>query len=303
MKQRAPTDLAQPQIHAILAHFCLPESSGIRLLGGWANRNYLISTEEGQQYVVKRLLLQKPELLPNDLAIQQQLAAAGMTAPLYEIDTHGSCLYDHDGVCAVVSRLLSGAHPQRLSNDFCYEIGKTLAAFHGAVHHLPKPSRGWLNPQAAVRAAEMHLDAPDAEAARALIKANTFIFASGHPVGIIHGDLHEENVLIASETQPAIVAVLDFEEAEQNLYLVDLARTILSVCRDLTGRTLLHDRVTACELGYSSLRPLGEAEHRELGAAICYVIGVEVIWLHEHGFGEEAQIHIARAANVPFETP
>ena len=58
-----------------------------------------------------------------------------------------------------------------------------------------------------------------------------FIYLEGLPQGFIHGDFHENNVLIESEQKPVITSVMDFEESQANLFIVDIARTILSVCR------------------------------------------------------------------------
>ena len=84
----------------------------------------------------------------------------------------------------------------------------------------------------------MRSDAPWVQAAQRLIAANLAPVRPGLPGGVIHGDFHENNVLVESEAIPRVIAVMDFEEAEENLLLVDVARTLLSVGRDAAGTSL-----------------------------------------------------------------
>lgn len=291
-------DLTQRQIDAVMRSFGLPSAASFARLGGWANQTYLVSTRNGREYVLKRLILQQPASLANDIAIQRQLAAAGVPAPEYVVNAQGACLYAEAGIQAVVSPKLPGVHPQSLSDDFCFAIGKTVALFHIAVHSLPFHHPGWLNPASAAAALVTPIAVPHLAAAQALVAEHRFIYGCGLPAGIIHGDIHENNVLVEAEARPRVMAVLDFEECEANLLIVDLARTLLSVCRDAADTSLLPAKMAHATRGYATVRPLADSELDLLPAALKYVIGLEVLWLHRHGFAAEAQEHLARAQSL-----
>ncbi len=286
-------------LNAILAYYGLPDSHSIIRLGGWANQNFLVLTQDGHEYVLKLLVLQEKDLLVNDLAIQAQLAAADIQAPQYLFGSEGSILYENGSTRAVISDKIEGIHCHIRSQAFCFETGKTLALFHRAVHTLPKPHHGWLNPETAQRMLRWQSPMPLVQTAQQIIAENARLFSSGLPMGVIHGDLHEENVLVASEEQPAVTAVMDFEEAEDNLLLVDVARTILSVCRSEAGTSLHADKIGHLLKGYETIRPLEGGEKDSLSTALRYVVGVEAIWLIQHGFGSEAAEHMQRAHALP----
>lgn len=286
-------------IDAILKHFGLPRATAQRTLAAVANDTYLVQCADGQEVVLKRLRLQQKELLANELAVQAQLRAAGIATPTYLAAADGGRLYDRDAVQAVASYRLAGIHPLALNDAFCIEIGRMAARFHGAVRVLPIAHWGWLNPAVAkARLGELS-DTPEVNAAKRLIVEHQIIYAQALPTGIIHGDLHENNVLVRAADDPTIVAVMDFEEAEINLLVVDLARTILSVCRDEKGTALLTSRIDHVVRGYEQVRRLTVGEQAALPSAIRYVVAMEVIWLHRHGFAIDAGEHLLRASG-PF---
>lgn len=290
--------LTKIKIEPILTNFGLSKLSGSIVLGGLANQNILVKTIESKVYVVKILGLQKKELLENDLFIQQQLQQTGINTPIYLLDKNNDYLYEGQNIQAVVSNKINGIHSLKLNFSFCFEIGKALAIFHKSIINLPIENIGWLNFKSAKESLLLKSDLDYILSAKKLINENTFIYNKNLPSGIVHGDLHEENVLIDSEENPIITCVMDFEESERNLLIVDLARTILSVCRDKNGTKLLNNKVNSVVDGYESIRTLANTEKELLINAIKYVIGVEVIWLHIHGFTKEAAEHIQRSEST-----
>ncbi len=260
------------EVNSILAYFDLPPCVSFERMGGWANQNLLALLPGADAWVIKILESQRVEMLVNDLAIQAQLQAVGMGTPRYIANHQGSILYSAGGLKAVVSRRLAGIHCETLDAPFCGATGAALARFHAAVQHLPIKHKGWLNAETAQAALRLRSDAPWVAAAQRLIAANLALFTHGLPAGIIHGDFHENNVLVESETAPRIIAVMDFEEAEENLLLVDIACTLLSLCRDSTGTRLEPGKLHSVLSGYLSVRSLTAGERRWLPDAIRYVI-------------------------------
>lgn len=301
-------DLTPVQIAAILHSFGLPPALHWERLGGWGNQNYWVVTaaraenQEQKEVVIKRLGRQARHNLVNDLAIQQQLQGSGLLTPTYLTDEAGRRTYVEGAgegeVWAVVSNKLPGVHAVDLGEGFCYAIGQVAGLFHGTVRALPQPALGWLNSHHARAALDQDFAAPHLRAAQQLLADNLLIHERGLTQAVIHGDLHENNVLVPTATDPAIGAMLDFEEAEENVRVVDLARTALSVCRDPSGRSLVRAKWLALLAGYASRSELAEAERAALPDALRYVIGAEVLWLHHHGFEDAAKEHIERLNSV-----
>ena len=270
------------------------------LAGGMANKSYVVTTRNREELVIKFLITEKKEQILNDLAIQRQLTKAGVGVITYLSSPTGSYVYEKEEVLAVISPKIKGILAPRITNQLCLEIGRTLAAFHLSVKTLPQEHRGWLNLDVAQKTAdELGLratssQAPILEAVRLLLKDGAAIFKKALPHGIIHGDLYEQNVLIKSQKNLAISAVLDFEEAEPSIFLIDLARALISVGSDPTGTKLQPLQMNMVIKGYESLRPLTKKEAANVPLALKYVAGAGAAWLLVHGFNELAQQYVKR---------
>lgn len=286
-----------PPVAAILAFFGLDApTSAARTALGMANHSYLVTTAAGSAYVVKQLVHQQASLLPNDLAIQQQLLSHGIAAPRYLQSPSGEYLYQQAGVSAVVSARIEGVHPPDLTPRLAHQMGDVLARYHQAVHSLPLAHVGWLNRR------EVGLPPQEAgeqsllpNAALALLRAGSVIFEAALPQGIIHGDFHIGNLLVRSEAHPTIVAVLDFEEAQVSPLLVDVAFGLFGSHALHYSRRDTHANVHAFLDGYEAVRPLEAAEKDNLAQAVSFVAGACALWLWERGYTENAAHNVAAA--------
>ena len=246
---------------------------------GIANHNYGVSAG-GSEYVVKFLGTQAPETIENDLAIQRQLQRAGVGAPRYLRNRDGTCLYrGRNGIHAVISEKIDGLPPNHMSVELAADIGRHLALFHTSVEALPKPNdTGLMNPGVA----PVH-----SEGARRLLQQPL-------PRGIIHGDLHGGNVLVDPLQPDRVVAILDFEEAGENLYLIDLAVTLMAVSSSPGGGSIEPELLRAAKRGYESVRQLTHEESLWLPQAIAYASEAWINWFRANGFGEYARQHQQR---------
>ncbi|MBI5151078.1 MAG: phosphotransferase [Candidatus Pacebacteria bacterium] len=270
----------------------------LALTGGIANINWLVTNKVGDKFVVKFLVVQKKELLVNDIAIQEQLAHAGIKTVEYLRSHSGEYTYDADGITVVISKNIEGVHIEKITREFCENIGKILAIFHTSVKKLPVSHRGWLNAQTAKEYVRRTDSSLLAKAATHLVQENIGIFDMSIENGIIHGDVFESNVLAKSQTDPTIVALMDFEESEENLYIVDLARAMIGVCVNANTARLDPELILAVIQGYESVRKLTFIEKKNLRRAIQYTAGAGALWLHAHGFDEYAQAYIERVRDV-----
>lgn len=258
-----------------------------------ANHSYVVTTEAGSVYVVKQLVHQQASLLPNDLAIQQQLLGHGIAAPRYLQSPGGEYLYRQAGVSAVVSARIEGVHPSALTPRLAQQMGSMLARYHQAVRSLPLAHAGWLNRRDAGAAANGQ--AGPAAAALALLRAGSLIFEAPLPQGIIHGDFHTGNLLVRSQSDPLIVAILDFEEAQRSPLLVDVGFGLFGSHSLSSSRRRTQANAHAFLDGYEAVRPLEAAEKDNLAQAVSFVAGACALWLWERGYADNAAHNIAVA--------
>jgi Ser/Thr protein kinase RdoA (MazF antagonist) len=172
-------------------------------------------------------------------------------------------------------------------------MGSVLARYHQAVRSLPLAHAGWLNRRSAAPAASE--PALLFAAALALLHAGSAIFDAPLPHGIIHGDFHIGNLLVRSQADRTIVALLDFEEAQLSPLLVDVAFGLFGSHALHYTRRRTQANVHAFLDGYVAIRPLAAAEQDNLALAVRFVAGACALWLAERGYADNAAHNIAVA--------
>lgn len=91
------------------------------------------------------------------------------------------------------------------------------------------------------------------------------------PAGLIHGDLFDDNVVIASDDH---IVVLDWETASVEPFVLDLGLAAVGLCR--TDNRLDPARLDALVAGYETVRRLSSDEHAGLPAATEYATALLV---------------------------
>ncbi len=247
---------------------------------GIGNENYLVSTTTGE-YVMRRLWEQTVEGLENEIAIQQQLHAAGVrTAQLLQAPS-GGYYFQHLDQVITASKRINGTHPHSVDEHLSHKLGHLLATFHQVVRTLPHPTPQWLSESAALAKARSLPDSHDKELILTRIKGNRDIFECGLPAGIIHGDLYTGNIL---ETPDHHLALFDFETAEHNIFLVDIARAVM----DLPFEKHFLD-------GYQQVRELTSQEWERLDQAKLFVSAAVAAWLIDRDQKDVAEQFLAKA--------
>ena len=273
MKQGFETEAER--IPAVTSWFGAGTCREIALIqNGLSNHNYAVRTDQGE-YVVKFLVTQSPGNIENDVAIQRQLLRAGVKTLQYLRHPGGDFVYrGRDGVSAVMSRRLDGMIPPRITVELVSNIGRHLALFHASVSTCPNfNGKGLMN---------LDVSGIDADWARHLLSRPL-------PKGVIHGDLHSGNVLVDPLHPEVVTAILDFEEAGENLYLVDLAATLVGVSASLDGELIDPQLVQAAKQGYEAVRPLTDEENRWLPLAFRYANEAWINWFRRYGFDDYAR--------------
>ena len=278
----------------IMQFFGLPASIGTeRLTAGFVNDNIVVDTSKGT-FVVKFLKRLRIASIENDIAIQEQLLANHIGSIQYLHNNNGDFLYRDNEIAAVVSPMIEGVNPQPYKTETAIALATALGQFHNTVKKLPHNYKAWLNPQIAHRPIQKEKN-PLTGQARELIAEGIELFDSNLPYGIIHSDLHEDNALILATEPSRVIAIMDFEEAEQNVFLVDIARAILSTCRDKTNNALDHLLIDTYISAYNKQRELTNKEIDSLSNAIYYAGGVAMLWFIENDYPQYALQYAHRA--------
>lgn len=295
-ESRRPADEEISQIPEVLTFFGLGKMSKASLLsGGDANHNYAVLAS-GKEYVVRFPIEESKESLENDFIIATQLHAAGIGAPIYLHSADGRFIYEGEKM-AVVSPLIEGVSPERITEEQALSIGNILGEFHLAVRSIVNSHKGWLNPETVNKTIPQESD-PLVQKAREFIGEGSDIFSQELPKGIIHGDLHEGNLLVDPEDPKKINAVFDFEEAEGNILLLDIARTMLAVCVSEDGPKIDENLAGSFILGYLGARQMTEAEKANLPKAVKYVAAACILWYMKNGFLDRAEKAISRVESL-----
>ena len=243
---------------------------------GLSNRSYIINTSSGD-YVFKFLVVQNTNSITSDIAIQKQLKFAKIETPEYLQNNVGQYIFEKDGIKAVVSRKIEGVVPTISNPALARELGKSLALFHKHVTEIPYENKGAL-----------------------LHPSISGIFPNidpkGFPSGIIHGDFHMENVLISPKNQK-ILAIMDFEEAHRNVYLIDLGILLMGAganSNDKLSLVLLREIIK----GYETSRKLEVNEKKLMIAAMEYSAKAWIKWFLANGYNKYATKHQYRLSTL-----
>lgn len=295
-EQVGPNEQEMQAIPRILSFFELGQMTDASVLSeGDANHNYLVKTPDREEYVIKFAIEESKESLENDRAIQLQLVKAGMITPVY-LYHNGKFIYE-DGARAVVSRRIDGVHPKFIDGETSESIGRMLAGFHKAVDRIPHARQAWLNPDFVEKPTAFE-DDPLIKKAREFLGESKDIYDGSMPRGIIHGDIHSTNLMVDSHNPRKVTAVFDFEEAEENLLIVDIARTVLAIAAVDEGRILDPGLIESFVNGYSSVRQLSDEERKNLPKAIKYAAGACMLWYVKNGMPERARNAISRIESL-----
>ena len=272
------SNVENSKIAEVLSFFNLgTPTKVVPITNGLGNHSYIVTTSQ-IDFVVKFLVTQKTVGIENDVAIQQQLNQINIRTPIYIANNSGQYVYTNELLQAVISKKIEGVTPEFANKNLAYAIGKTLALFHKFVIALPHPLKGWMDPG---------IYDINTEESRAL-------FSVSLPKGITHGDMHLENVLVNPKKPGNILAVIDFEEVGEDLFLIDLTRSILGVCHSEDGNSLVPELVDAEIQGYESVRKLTQSEKVLFPQAMKYTTDVCIKWFIDHGYERYVEEHRRR---------
>jgi Ser/Thr protein kinase RdoA (MazF antagonist) len=249
---------------------------------GRSNLTFFVNTDEDAQYVVRISKTLDTYDLENEFFIQDSLRSSYSLTNCMLTSRNGDLYYHQGGIYATVSGFIKGHHPQNpVPLIECYLIGKALAQFHQSFHgkYLPNAGVGNLLDIVSVQSRLDHLTPGVPRERLATLFSQSRIAAEdrGLPKGVIHGDLHVENVLIHRRH----VAMLDLQNVGEENLILDIGRSIADVCS--YSRKLDLEKVASFLDGYKVNRQLMQKEKELIGCAIAYGAAATGAWFYEYG--------------------
>jgi len=222
------------------------------IAAGMQNSNYFVTTAAGRFVLTlfERIAVGELDFY---LALQEHLAVRGLPCPRPVVDGQGSRWRLLAGKPAALLSCLPGAAIETPDAAQCLAVGCLLGQLHRAAGDFPAPlanpcGADWC--RATGQALLPLLSRDEAALLTDELAFQAAVDRSVLPYGVIHADLFRDNVLWEG-AQPS--GVLDFYFAGADCLLLDLAVVANDWC-------FSEEALAALVAGYSSVRPLGDAE-------------------------------------------
>lgn len=238
---------------------------------------YLVATKE-KEYIVRILKDVDDRQLSNEIIIQAAAEKAGIAVGRIISQSLGDYVYENQDIKATIAHKVEGASPTRpISEADAFIIGRSLGEVHSRIDPdlplrndflfvgLPRLNeRLAMIDNAVLRA---HL--------RSLIEESS-LWGKGLPEGVVHGDLHCQNVLLKDDK----CTIIDLQSSGRGPYILDIGRSIADVC---SFNSELNPRAVQSFLaGYQTQRPLSGLEKAALTKSIVYGAVCVAIWGYQY---------------------
>jgi homoserine kinase type II len=268
------------RLGAVLDGFGLGKVVSARVVAeGLMNRNWAVGTSGGERVFVKQVLDVGREQAVRQHAATRALAALGFPAAAPLALPGGGTLHDLDGGQYAVYRWVEGTHVPgtQMTAGQAAEFGGVLAGLHRGLARVMEPAVPAVRmkvadpgkAESAISAYTALIDGKDVRdefdryVAGQLRERQALLDAvrgdmpdpdvPWAPVGWVHGDFHDLNVLWDGER---VAAVLDFDRVAVRPYAFELVRSAtLTFCHG-DERGLAIDLVAAFASGYRAVLPL-----------------------------------------------
>lgn len=281
------THVPEADLSALLSGYDVGALASFAGIGeGVENTNYLVRTKRGKFILTLFEKRVREADLPFFLALMAHLSAKGVAAPAPIRDRSGAVLKRVCGRPAVVTSFLPGKTRPKPSAADCRALGAALAGLHRAGADFPMTRDNALGLHGWRRlAGECARDADTcADGLGALIRDEmaflTAEWPKDLPKGVIHADLFTDNVFFEDA---AVSGFIDFYFSCTDYFAYDLAICI-NDWSNVDGQWRPENAAALIE-GYSSVRPLSDAEKKALpillrGAALRFLLTRLYDWLH-----------------------
>ncbi|MDO8332155.1 MAG: homoserine kinase [Fluviicoccus sp.] len=263
------TELTLDEIRAFAAdHYGLTVTGCDPIASGIENTNYFVRGDDGREFVLtlfEELNAAEAAFLPP-LLQHLQREGVPVAGPLVAKDGK-SLLTLRDKPVQLAPRIIGG-HPSPVTVAHCAAIGEALAKLHLGLEEYPlhrENTHGQEWWEAEANKARKTMGKTDQLLLETILEdfEETVEDYEDLPMGLIHGDLFRDNTLFEGE---ALRAILDFSEAGEDYWLLDVAITINDFCSAWPSVKLDQDLYHAFLRAYNNVRPLTADEQEALPA-------------------------------------
>ncbi len=282
------TDVPAQALQQFLSRYDTGQLVSVKgIAEGVSNSNFLVETETAR-YILT-LYEHRIDLLdlPWFLELMEYLADHGQPVPRPIRDCDGEALQELQGKAACLIQFLPGFSVLQPTLDQTRAAGRALASLHlnGAGFASTRPNAlGRAHWQEVADQLGQRLD----EIAPGLAATVAHSLQTVHqhwpvdlPCGVIHADLFPDNVLMLGDK---VTGLIDFYFACTDILAYDLAILHAAWCFPADGCAPLPGYGEALLNGYSSLRPLSDAEQAAWpvlaqGACLRFLLSRAEDWL------------------------
>ncbi len=287
------THLGAEELAQLIRHYDIGELVSAKgIAEGVSNSNWLIDTSgsdgSGARYILT-MYERRIELsdLPYFLGLLDHLSAKGCPVPRTIHDRSGAAFRMLDGKAIALIEFLPGVSPNTPSPEQAFAVGQTLARLHHASADYPLSranTMGFADNLAVLEqcgAARLASINPALPAIIEPARAAAALDLTDLPATQIHADMFPDNVLMLGDE---VTGLIDFYFACTGPMALDLAVTHAAWGFDAVSGAYDPDCGGAILRGYTSVRPLSEAERALLpdiakGAALRFVASRAEDWL------------------------
>jgi Ser/Thr protein kinase RdoA (MazF antagonist) len=211
--------------------------------------------------------------------LDSDLGVAGL------LTTESGALYYNDGDRFVtVAPWINGTHPvPGAISPVLYELlGKSLATFHTKIKILPYANEKKLMDEDVAKWGHNHTPMLRDETAAYVWSVAKTLDSSVLPRGIVHGDFHSGNILVAGSQ----ISALDMERVGEGFLSFDIARAAVDLCTSGDAfDTAANDHFL---LGYMDIRQLTKSEISQYRATVAYASLCVAAWFLDRDRNAEA---------------
>ncbi|MBV8188564.1 MAG: homoserine kinase [Alphaproteobacteria bacterium] len=279
------TEVSDAELEAFLAEYDIGEPDSFKgVAEGVENSNYFLTTTKGQFFLTLYEKRVDPKDLPFFLGLMDHLAARDISCPRPIHGRDGQALRSLAGKPAAITTFLHGLWPRRVLARHCGPVGEALAALHlaGRDFKMNRSNalsvRGW---RPLLDASGRHLDPPLREELQAELETLEKSWPADLPVGVIHADLFNDNVLFLNEK---LSGLIDFYFACNDAFAYDVAICLNAWCFE-PDSSFNATKARALLQAYEKVRPLQPTERAVLpllarGAAFRFLLTRLYDWVH-----------------------
>ena len=255
------TKLIKSELKRITDNYQLKINTFQAIEEGSSNSNYFLSTDQGK-YVLTIFEI-APSAAEKISRILCLLEEHNYPAPRLIQTTNGKNLFEYQNKKVMIKQYIPGRTLAKISTEQIQQIGVFLAKLHQIPppNYLPREHAYLKDTYPMIL--EQNQDQKYKEWVKSQIDILTGSLALSLPTGFIHGDLFTDNVLIEDGK---FKAVIDFEDAGNNLLIFDIGMAVVGLCREDSRIRL--EKVRALVSGYQNTRILDKNEKQSLFASI-----------------------------------